>query len=90
MPHRKLKRLAKSLPIGRAEFGLSQRGMPRFDLRDPYRLAISMSWPVFAVAMLGLWLTLNLGFALLYVLTRISHTPFKSCAAACNWRVGSC
>jgi hypothetical protein len=23
-------------------------------------------------------------------LTRISHTPFKSCAAACNWRVGSC
>jgi inward rectifier potassium channel len=69
MPHRKLKRLAKSLPIGRAEFGLSQRGMPRFDLRDPYRLAISMSWPVFAVAMLGLWLTLNLGFALLYVLS---------------------
>src|SRR3954451_9963480 len=23
-------------------------------------------------------------------LARISHTPFKSCAAACNWRVGSC
>jgi inward rectifier potassium channel len=51
------------------EFGLLTQGMRRFDLRDPYRLAVSISWPAFVAVMLACWLTLNLGFALLYVLS---------------------
>ncbi len=58
----------RPIPIGRAEFGLAKLGVPRFDLRDPYHLAVSLSWPAFAVAMLGCWLAINMGFALLYML----------------------
>jgi hypothetical protein len=27
---------------------LSKQGVPRFDLRDPYRIAISIPWPAVA------------------------------------------
>lgn len=69
MPQRRPKRPPKPIPIARREFGLLARGMRRFDLRDPYRLAISSPWPAFVAAMLACWLTLNLGFALVYVLS---------------------
>jgi inward rectifier potassium channel len=59
----------KAIPIGRAEFGLSKVGASRFDLRDPYHLAVSLSWPGFVVAMLSCWLAINLVFALLYRLS---------------------
>jgi inward rectifier potassium channel len=68
MPRPTPKRLVRSIPIGRAEYGLLARGVPRFDLHDPYRLAISMSWPAFVATMLAIWLTINLVFGLLYVL----------------------
>jgi len=68
MMNHKRHRRAKPIPIGRAEFGLAKLGVPRFDLRDPYHLAVSLSWPAFAVAMLGCWLAINLVFADLYVL----------------------
>jgi inward rectifier potassium channel len=59
----------KPIRVGQAEFGLSKLGVPRFDLRDPYHLAVSMPWPGFVIAMVGLWLAINLIFALLYVLS---------------------
>jgi inward rectifier potassium channel len=43
-------------------------GASRFDLRDPYHLAVSLSWPSFAIALLAVWLAVNLIFASLYVL----------------------
>jgi inward rectifier potassium channel len=46
---------------------LSKRGGLRFDLRDPYYLAVSLSWPSFALAFVGLELAINVGFALLYL-----------------------
>jgi inward rectifier potassium channel len=49
-------------------FGLSKIGARRFDARDPYHFAVSLSWPAFALGFLGLWLTINLIFAALYVL----------------------
>jgi inward rectifier potassium channel len=58
----------KPVPIGRPEYGLAKLGVARFDLRDPYHLAVRLSWPAFTAAMLGLWLAINLGFAGLYVL----------------------
>ena len=44
-----------------------KRGVRRFDLRDPYRLAVALSWPRFMLALLGAELAINFAFALLYV-----------------------
>ena len=66
MPNRKQ---PKPIPIGRSEFGLAKLGASRFDIRDPYHLAVSLSWPGFVVAMLACWLAINLLFALLYSLS---------------------
>lgn len=54
------------MPIGREEFGLWKLGVPRFDLRDPYHLAVSLPWSGFVLAMITCWLAINLIFALLY------------------------
>jgi inward rectifier potassium channel len=69
MQNRKPRRPPKPIAIGRAEFGLAKLGVARFDLRDPYHLAVSLSWPGFAIAMLVCWLAINVVFALLYVLS---------------------
>lgn len=61
-------RRAKPIPAARIS-GLSKMGASRFDLRDPYHLAVSLSWPAFVVTLLGGWLAINLLFALLYVLS---------------------
>ncbi|MFL5282959.1 MAG: ion channel [Rhodopila sp.] len=69
MARQKPKRLPAPIPIGRKEFGLAKRGVPRFDLRDPYHIAFTLPWPLFITATLAGWLALNLVFALLYVLS---------------------
>jgi inward rectifier potassium channel len=48
-------------------FELMLRGAVRYDLRDPYRLAVTLSWPLFFLAVLAVDLAINLGFALLYL-----------------------
>jgi inward rectifier potassium channel len=68
MPNRKPRRQPKPIAIGRAEFGVSKLGVARFDLRDPYHLAVSLTWPGFTVALLACWLAINLVFAVLYTL----------------------
>jgi inward rectifier potassium channel len=47
---------------------LSMLGAARFDWRDPYYLAVALSWPWFVVALLALYVALNLIFAGLYLL----------------------
>ena len=69
MPSQKFHHQPKPIPIGRKEFGLSKVGASRFDLRDPYHLAVSLPWPGFILAMLACWLAINLTFASLYVLS---------------------
>jgi inward rectifier potassium channel len=69
MPSRKFHHQPRPIPIGRKEFGLSKVGAPRFDLRDPYHLAVSLPWFGFILAMLACWLAINLVFALLYLLS---------------------
>jgi inward rectifier potassium channel len=69
MPKGTRRRPAKPIPIGRPEFGLSNLGVRRFDLRDPYHLAVSLSWPAFVAATVACWLVINLGFASLYTLS---------------------
>jgi inward rectifier potassium channel len=46
---------------------LVKRGAPRIDFRDPYHLALEMSWKQFAAAFLCAELGINIVFALLYL-----------------------
>ncbi|WP_428491980.1 ion channel [Rhodopila sp.] len=69
MPTRPRHHEPKPVPIGRAEYGLSKLGAARFDRHDPYHMAVSLPWPGFILAALGLWLAINVAFALLYLLS---------------------
>jgi inward rectifier potassium channel len=60
---------SRPLRIRGANFGMSKIGASRFDFHDPYHLAVSLSWPAFALVLLAAWLGINLAFALLYVLS---------------------
>jgi inward rectifier potassium channel len=43
-------------------------GASRFDLRDPYHLALTANWPTFTVSVLALYTAINILFAALYAL----------------------
>lgn len=49
-------------------FDLHKTGVERFDWRDPYHLAVTISWPVFAGLAFGGLLVVNAIFAALYLL----------------------
>lgn len=55
------------IPIRFGAFELTSRGAARYDLRDPYHLAVTMSWPRFFLALLAVDLVINLVFALFYL-----------------------
>jgi inward rectifier potassium channel len=50
--------------LGSYEF--KKKGVSRFDVRDPYHLAIALTWPQFFAALLALYLSVNLIFATLF------------------------
>ena len=55
----------------RVQFGafeMRKRGATRFEWRDPYHFALSLTWPRFALAFLVLNLGINVLFAALYLL----------------------
>jgi inward rectifier potassium channel len=65
------------LPIGRLRRGRAARmrlgtyefvkkGISRFDLRDPYHLAIALTWPQFLAALFVLYIAVNFVFAVLF------------------------
>jgi inward rectifier potassium channel len=66
MARRKHRHAPKPVPAWREDLGLWKLGVRRFDLRDPYHVAVSLPWPGFVAAMLVCWLAINLIFALLY------------------------
>ena len=47
-------------------YELRKKGISRFDLRDPYHLAVALTWPQFLAALLTLYLSVNFVFAVLY------------------------
>jgi inward rectifier potassium channel len=53
--------------VGVSGIELVKRGAARYDFRDPYHVAVEMSWKEFALAFVGLELGINFTFALLYV-----------------------
>jgi inward rectifier potassium channel len=58
--------MPKPIAVGRQDLRLAKQGVARFDFRDPYYLAVSLSWPAFTGAMLLCWLAINVAFAWLY------------------------
>jgi hypothetical protein len=82
--------------VARVRLGLyefKKKGVSRFDLRDPYHLAVALSWPRFGAALLALYLSVNVVFATLLawlparwrMLGRIaSRTPSSS--ASRRWQ----
>ena len=50
--------------LGSYEF--KKKGIARFDLRDPYYLAVGLTWPQFLMALLALYLSVNVIFATLF------------------------
>jgi inward rectifier potassium channel len=57
------RRAARGGPLDVTKVGVS-----RFDLRDPYHLALTANWPTFAVAVISLYAAINILFAALYAL----------------------
>jgi inward rectifier potassium channel len=55
---------AARLRLGSFEF--KKKGVSRFDLRDPYHLAVALTWPQFLAALLALYLSVNVVFATLF------------------------
>ena len=45
---------------------LEKIGVPKFDLNDPYHLALALTWPQFFVGLILVYLGINFLFALLY------------------------
>jgi len=54
----------KSARIGPLD--VTKIGVARFDLRDPYHLALTARWPAFTIAVLSLYAAINILFAVLY------------------------
>jgi inward rectifier potassium channel len=54
------------IPIRLGAFELMKKGAAPYDLRDPYHLAVTLSWPRFFLAFLAIDLAINFVFALLY------------------------
>src|SRR5262249_47773389 len=55
--------------VARVRFGsyeFKKKGVSRFDLRDPYHLAVALTWPQFLAVLLALYLSVNVVFATLF------------------------
>jgi inward rectifier potassium channel len=47
-------------------FELRKKGVSRFDLRDPYHLAVALTWPQFLATLLAIYVLVNVVFASLF------------------------
>lgn len=65
-------------------FEVRKTGASKYDFSDPYYLALSLSWPAFALAALGVLLAINLVFAALYLASPgcVTNLPEGSLAYA--------
>jgi inward rectifier potassium channel len=61
------RKFPRTMTIRAGAFALAARGVKKYDWRDPYHIALTLSWPRFFGALLVLDLAINLVFALLYL-----------------------
>jgi inward rectifier potassium channel len=47
-------------------FEFKKKGVSRFDMRDPYHLAVALTWPQFFATLVALYLLVNVVFAILF------------------------
>jgi inward rectifier potassium channel len=60
------KRHEKAARIRLGSYELKKVGVARLDVRDPYHLAVTLSWPGYLLVLLALYLSVNLVFAVLF------------------------
>jgi inward rectifier potassium channel len=57
-----------SVPMRIGAFEITKTGASRYDLRDPYHLAVTLTWPRFFLMLFSADLLINAIFALLYMI----------------------
>jgi inward rectifier potassium channel len=62
--------------LGSYEF--RKRGVSRFDLPDPYHLAVALTWPQFLAPLFLLYLSVNIAFTTLFWLAPGSAAPGRA------------
>ena len=65
-PRGRVRRRDRPMKLQLGAYELRKHGAPRFDWRDPYHLAVGLSWPGFVALLAALDLAINAVFALLY------------------------
>lgn len=77
---RRARRNRMTLKSRTGEVSLEKLGVSRFDLRDPYHFALTLSWPEFFVLLVIAYVAVNLFFATLYyaVPGSVTNLPPKS------------
>jgi inward rectifier potassium channel len=63
----KAQRMKPPMRVRGMAFDLRKTGIARFDMRDPYHFAVTLSWSAFAAGMLVCILVINVAFAALYL-----------------------
>lgn len=63
---RTLRRLPHIHNASTSAFKIEKVGVSEFDLRDPYHLALTLTWPQFFLGLMLVYLAINAVFALLY------------------------
>jgi len=56
----------KTALVRLGSYGFKKKGISRFDLRDPYHLAVALTWPQFLAALLALYLSVNVVLAMFF------------------------
>jgi inward rectifier potassium channel len=59
-------RREKAARVRLGSYELKKKGISRFDMRDPYHLAVALTWPQFLATLLMLYLLVNVAFATLF------------------------
>ena len=59
-------RIRTTIKAGTGAMTLEKRGISRWDFRDPYHFALTITWPEFFVVLVVLYAAINLAFALAY------------------------
>jgi inward rectifier potassium channel len=57
-----------------SDYAFIKKGISRFDLRDPYHVAVTLTWPQFLASLFGVYLSVNVVFATLYTVVPGSIT----------------
>ena len=61
-----MKRDPRAARVRIGSYELKKKGVSRFDMRDPYHLAVALTWPQFLAALAAIYVLVNVVFASLF------------------------